>query len=141
MSTLAKIFIFAILSQTFSNAQEPNLKSITVKIQNLSSNQGMVYVALYNAEATFLGKGIQSSKTMVSNKSCEVVFKNLPEGVYAVSFFHDENGNGKLDTNFMGIPKETYGCSNNAQGFMGPPKWSDAKFEMSNENIEQTITL
>jgi uncharacterized protein (DUF2141 family) len=55
--------------------------------------------------------------------------------------FHDENDNNKMDNNFLGIPIEDYGCSNNAKGFMGPPKWIDAKFEVSDKSIIQTITL
>ncbi|MNT83012.1 hypothetical protein D3C72_2228260 [compost metagenome] len=42
--------------------------------------------------------------------------------------YHDENNNGKLDKNFIGMPKEPVACSNNAKGFMGPPKYEDAKF-------------
>ena len=45
--------------------------------------------------------------------------------------FHDENANGKIDRNFVGIPKEGYGTSNDAKGFMGPPKYEDAKFELT----------
>ena len=67
----------------------------------------------------------------IEDQSCTVTFKDVPAGTYAVSYIHDENGNGKMDTNFMGIPKEGYGCSNNAKGFMGPPKWEDAKFELT----------
>ena len=67
-----------------------------------------------------------------------MTFENIPEGTYAVSIFHDENNNDKLDSNFIGIPKEDYGCSNNAKGFMGPPKWKDAKFEL---NSDKTITI
>ena len=57
---------------------------------------------------------------------------NLPEGVYAISAYHDENENQKLDTGWFGIPKERYGCSNDAKGNMGPPKYEDAKFQLSN---------
>jgi uncharacterized protein (DUF2141 family) len=67
----------------------------------------------------------------ISNRSCSVVFKAVPTGTYAISYIHDANNNGEMDANFMGIPKEDYGCSNNAKGFMGPPKWEDAKFELT----------
>ena len=46
-----------------------------------------------------------------------------------------------MDSNFLGIPKEDYGCSNNALGFMGPRKWKDAQFEISNNSVTQTIKL
>jgi uncharacterized protein (DUF2141 family) len=43
---------------------------------------------------------------------------------------HDENGDGKLERNFLGVPKEGVGASNDARGRMGPPKWKDARFEL-----------
>ena len=69
-----------------------------------------------------------------------MTFEDIPEGTYAVSIFHDENDNGKMDTNFLGIPSEDYGCSNDASGFLGPPKWEDAKFQLK-ENTSIKITL
>jgi uncharacterized protein (DUF2141 family) len=59
-----------------------------------------------------------------------VIFTNVPDGDYAVSCFHDEDDNGKLNM-FMGMmPTEDYGTSNNAPANFGPPKWIDAKFEI-----------
>ena len=46
-----------------------------------------------------------------------------------------------MDTNFLGIPKEDYGCSNNARGTLGPPKWKDAKFELKGQDKVITISL
>ncbi|MDR1437149.1 MAG: DUF2141 domain-containing protein, partial [Candidatus Symbiothrix sp.] len=59
---------------------------------------------------------------------------------YAVSIFHDENDNGKLDTGVFGIPKERTGNSNNARGSYGPPKFDDCKFTVSGDT-EIYITL
>jgi uncharacterized protein (DUF2141 family) len=141
MSTLVKIVIFFVLSHTILNAQDTTDQDITVIIKNLDSNEGQVYVALYNSQASFLDKEFKATFSTIENNSCEVTFKNVPKGVYAISMFHDENENKKLDSNFLGIPKEDYGCSNNAKGFMGPPNWKDAKFELKNESLTQTITL
>lgn len=140
MQTLVKIFIFILFSQLL-NAQVTSEHDIIVKIKNIDNNEGKVYVALYNTESSFLDKGFKAAMIKIENNSCEVTFKNLPEGVYAISMFHDENDNKKLDSNFLGIPKEDYGCSNNAKGFMGPPKWEDAKFTLKNESVTQIITL
>ena len=52
----------------------------------------------------------------------------LPEGRYAIKLFLDLNGNGEVDTNFLGIPKEPYGFSNNAKGTLGPPSFDAAAF-------------
>ena len=142
MTTLVKVFIFFVISQTVLFAQNNTAQDITVKVNNLNSNNGKVYVSLYNSETSFLDKGFKATFTAVENNSCEVTFKDVPEGIYAISLFHDENQNNKMDSNFLGIPKEDYGCSNNARGFMGPPKWEDAKFEVKNgQHINQQIKL
>ena len=141
MSTLVKIIIVFLLSQTVLFAQDNMGQNITVKITNLDGNAGKVYVALFNSETTFLEKKYKSTISTIKDSNCEVVFENVPNGVYAISLFHDKNDNNKMDSNFLGIPKEDYGCSNNAKGFMGPPKWKDAKFKIQNNSVIQTIKL
>ena len=141
MSTLVKIIIVFLISQTVLFAQENIDQNITVKITNLDGNAGKVYVALFNSETTFLEKKYKSTISTIKDSNCEVVFENVPNGVYAISLFHDKNDNNKMDSNFLGIPKEDYGCSNNAKGFMGPPKWKDAKFKIQNNSVTQTIKL
>jgi uncharacterized protein (DUF2141 family) len=71
-----------------------------------------------------VGASIVSAKT--ANPIC--AFRGIPAGTYGLSAFHDKNNNGKLDTNFVGMPIEDYCASNNARGFMGPPSFDDAKF-------------
>lgn len=140
MHTLVKIIFIIIFGQVLQ-AQTDLGQRINVKITNLENNDGKVFVGLYNSDDSFLNKAIKGTSVNIEGKSCEVTFENIPQGVYAISMFHDENNNGKMDTNFFGIPTEDYGCSNNAKGFMGPPKWEDAKFEVKHESITQTITL
>ena len=70
------------------------------------------------------------------------VIKHLPPGTYALALIHDENGNGKVDTNWIGMPKEGVGASNNATGTLGPPSWRDAKFELqAGGHARQAITI
>lgn len=132
------LFLFGIL---FSNAQQIATNEITVIVSNLNNNKGKVFVALYNSESNFLKKQIKGNISDIEKNSCTVTFKDIPNGIYAISLFHDVNNNNKMDTNFLGIPKEDYGCSNNAKGFMGPPKWEDAKFQINNKSIIQQIKL
>ena len=88
--------------------------------------------------ASFTGKGkpfvcVQSS---VANKKAQLVFENLPAGTYAISVFHDENNNQKMDKNFLGIPKEGYGASKNKLPFASAPDFDDNKFQV----LQNTIT-
>nr|WP_321246584.1 DUF2141 domain-containing protein [uncultured Psychroserpens sp.] len=140
MSTVVNFLILLLFSQLL-NAQIVSGQDITVKVNNLDNNKGKVLVAIYDSKDSFLNKRYKGTMSKINDNTCEVTFKNIPEGVYAISLFHDENDNNKMDSNFLGIPKEDYGCSNNATGFMGPPKWEDAKFELKDKSITQTITL
>lgn len=141
MSTLVKIIVVFVFSHIMLYAQDLTNQEIVVRITNIKSNSGKIYVALYDSETSFLEKSYKAVIGTIENQSCQVVFKDIPEGVYAISLFHDENDNHKMDSNFLGIPKEAYGSSNNASGFMGPPKWKDAQFEIQNNSVTQTIKL
>ncbi len=138
MSTLLRLLIIVLVHIFTSQIQSQEEYNITVKVNGLSSNEGKVFLAIYDTEEDFLENTFKGTTSSIADKTCEVVFENIPKGIYAISIFHDENDNGKMDTNFMGIPKEDYGCSNNASGFMGPPKWKDAKFELTSDT---TITI
>jgi uncharacterized protein (DUF2141 family) len=133
--TLAIIF-----SGIFStNAQENETFDLTIEVNGIKNNQGKIFIAIYDSEETFLNKasGIIAE---IKDKKSTGVFKGLKKGTYAVSFFHDENNNQKMDTKIFGIPKEPYGFSNDASGFMGPPKFNDAKFNLdSNKKITINI--
>ena len=109
--------------------------TLTVNVTGLKNNKGKVLVGVYNSEANFLKKVVVGKLVTIINKKVQIIFENVPVGTYAVSLYHDENENNKLDVNFLGIPKESYGTSNDAKGFMGPPKYNDAKFELKNNKI------
>ena len=141
MNTLIKIVCLVIFNVGFSFGQTENIHDVTVNISNLKSDNGNVYISIYNSETSFLNQGFKAALSKIENNSCTIIFEDIPNGIYAISFFHDENENKKMDSNFLGIPKEDYGCSNNSKGFMGPPKWEDAKFEINNKSITQNIKL
>ncbi|MBU2920858.1 DUF2141 domain-containing protein [Winogradskyella psychrotolerans] len=137
MNILVKIIVILLLNVLSYQLQAQDNYSVTVTVTNANNDKGKIFVALYNTETGFLKENYKSHISVIENKRCTVTFEGIPEGVYAVSVFHDENDNGKMDTNFMHIPKEDYGCSNGATGFMGPPKWKDAKFELkANKTIK-----
>jgi uncharacterized protein (DUF2141 family) len=129
--------IALILTGIFSTTAQEESFNLTVNISGLSSNQGTLMVAIYNTPKSFLNTQYKGVIVKINDKKSIATFNDLPKGEYAVSFVHDENDNKKMDTNFMGIPKEDYGCSNNAKGFMGPPKYEDAKFQLTeNKTID-----
>ncbi|WP_082577802.1 DUF2141 domain-containing protein [Flavobacterium sp. Root186] len=129
--TLITLFICSLMS-----AQ--NVK-LTVAVSGLKSNTGIVKVGLYNSDGTFLKTTYKSITSEIKNNEVVVTFDNLPAGEYAITTYHDENNNGKLDKNMMGIPSEDYAASNNAKGFMGPPVYKDAKFVIEKDSKIEII--
>ena len=102
---------------------------LTVKITGLDSDEGTVKIGVYDSEGTWLSQSKYRQTTDIENGTATVVFKNIPQGTYGISTYHDENSNSKLDKNFLGIPSEPYASSRGAKGRFGPPKWKNAKFE------------
>lgn len=142
MTSIIKSVIIFILSfiVTKSSAQTSSDKQdIVVNIINVKSNDGKIYVGLYDSENSFLKKTYRGQVLSIENNTCKTIFIGVPIGEYAISIYHDINDNDKLDKNFLGIPKEDYTCSNGAMGFMGPPKWNDAKFRLGNSSSYQEL--
>lgn len=127
-----------------SQAQASQAKIIRVEIGGLRDNKGQVLCALYSSADGFpknSEKALARVSSAISDKQAVCEFSVLAPGTYAVSVFHDENSNGKLDTNFMGIPREGVGASNNAKGHFGPPKFDAAAFHFSTGRLDLKITI
>lgn len=114
--------------------------TVTINFDGMESDKGKLFVAVYNNEKDFLKKILKGTVVEVKDQKAMVVLKDISAGTYAISAFHDENENKKLDTNFLGIPKEPIGVSNNATGFMGPPKYKNAKFKV-NKDLTMSINV
>jgi uncharacterized protein (DUF2141 family) len=116
-----------------------NSGTLIIKIGSLRNDNGQVAISIHNSNDGFPGgkeSMIQAKSVKIKNGKAIAEFDNLPFGEYGVSAFHDENSNQEIDTNWLGIPKEGVGASNNAKGRMGPPKYEDAKFEFKNDGQE-----
>jgi uncharacterized protein (DUF2141 family) len=117
---------------------------IHVEISGLHSDKGHVLCALFSSALDFpkrSEKAVARAKSDISHGNAVCEFPGIASGTYAVSVFHDENSNGKMDTNFMGIPREGVGASNNAKGHFGPPKFEAAAFQFSGGRIDLKITI
>jgi len=113
---------------------------ITVKVIGLKNEKGTVELGLFNTDQYFLkekGK-YKKAQVKITKYGTFYTFKNIPKGVYAITVYHDENDNGKLDKNFIGFPKEGVGISNDAKGSFGPPTFKDAKFSLKKY---KTVTI
>ena len=83
--------------------------------------------------AGFLGAGraLRVASVAIRNGAATAVFDAVPPGRYAVQAYHDENNNGRLDRNFLGIPSEPYGFSNNARSATRAPTYDEAAFTLA----------
>jgi uncharacterized protein (DUF2141 family) len=130
------------LTTNHALAQTANL---TVKATNLKNTKGTCRYWLFRNPDGFPNEDKKAVKCVdipVSGSVNQYVFENLPIGVYAVGVVHDENANRKMDTNFMGIPKEAYGVSNNVRGgISGPPKFEPASFTLTKGGTTVSIEV
>lgn len=139
MKTLTLI-IALVLSVNFSNAQEGKEtgKSITVTIENITNNNGSVILGLHTEDTFMKGQGIMNAESKIVDGKITVTFKNVEAGSYAIMALHDENGNKRMDFQENGMPKESYGMSNNPEMY-GPPQFASAKFDLNNEDLDLKI--
>ena len=117
--------------------------SLTVVVTGLVSNEGKIIIALFDSAEDF-DKGdafVRSAFVEPENKGAVWTFGDLPFGEYAFRLFHDENGNEKIDTNWVGIPKERYAFSNDARGKFGPPSYEAAKFHFDSDGMRLQVKL
>jgi uncharacterized protein (DUF2141 family) len=125
-------------------AQTTGTTTLTVHVTGARNAKGKIRVALFRDGKGFPNDASQAVHTQAADidpqsLSAQVVFADLRVGVYAVSVFHDENVNERLDKNLMGMPKEGYGASNNPKRKMGPPNFDEAKFQLI--GTEQSVEI
>ena len=128
------IISVAALALSFSKTEaiEPTAK-LTVVVDKLSSKQGEVCMRIYAKEQGFPQSAtgaVQSGCTKITGRAATKEFYGLKYGIYAVALFHDEDGNGKLNTNFLGIPREGFGISNNPTLKLSAPNFKNASFSL-----------
>ena len=108
---------------------------ITVKINNCRNDKGDVIVTLFKSGDGFPEEPEKAYKKLtgkIKDGKSDVVFSDITYGEFAMSILHDENLNGKMDINSIGIPSEGHGASNNPESF-GPPEYKDAKFMLNSK--------
>lgn len=115
--------------------------SLEVKVTNIKSQKGFIRVGLFTNEKDFLKNAAMGKVVKPEGGEITVVFENLMPGDYALSVVHDENENGELDTNALGIPKEGFAFGNNEMGAFGPPSFEKAKMKIETKDVTCLIKL
>ncbi len=101
---------------------------------------GAVMVSLFNGEAAYASRApVRQARVDVGRGERTATFAGLPPGTYAVTAFHDVDGDGRMNTNPFGQPIEPYAFSNNARGNMGPARWDQARFTIAGETAQRIV--
>ncbi len=112
-----------------------NATEIEFHIQGIQSSKGKLYIQLFDGANSYAkGKAINARVVKAEKGEVKVIFSVDKAGEYALRYFHDENNNGKLETNLFGIPTEGYGYSNSAKPAFGPVKYEEAKFTVGEQD-------
>ena len=106
---------------------------LQITVRGIESTAGQLMIAVVNSEAAFNGESPAVLSLLIAPKTGTLTFGTdaLPDGDYGIRVMHDENGNGDMDSNMVGMPTEPWGFSNNAMGNFGPPGWSDIRFSLA----------
>lgn len=138
-TTIIKMLIITIV--TFYSSLLFGQSSLEVTVTNIRELKGSIRASVFTEKSAFLKDEYQGRVAKVNANSMTILFDNLPAGAYALSVVHDENENGELDSNFMGIPKEGFGFGNNALGRFGPPDFEKTVVKVTNASEKQSIAL
>ena len=117
--------------------------TLTVAFTGLASPTGTILLSVFDSEAAFDtgGKPVRQAMIQANGATIETVFAGLRAGRYAIKAFHDLDGDMKMATNPFGMPTEPFAFSNNAVANMGPAKWADAAFTVTDGANRHSIVI
>ncbi len=132
--------VFLSLLSLFILNQSSTNYDLTINVKGFPSSKGDAYIGIYRVSDDFpvFGKQYKGKTTTISGNVSQVVFSGIPSGSYAVAVYHDRNNNNVLDKNYLGIPTEAYGFSNNARRTFSAPSFSEAAVVL---NKSKTINI
>jgi uncharacterized protein (DUF2141 family) len=133
----------ALLAPSFLSAQGER-GAIVVEITGFRNSNGKAGVLLFSREKGFPAdhrQALESRFAEIVGNACRVTLEDIPYGNYAVSVFHDENGDGALQLSMFGIPREGVGASRNPAMRFGPPRFRDARFTLDSPEHRLAISM
>lgn len=142
MSRRTSAYVFFALFLLSTAPASSAVPGVHTAVKGIRNAKGRVGCLLFGASDGFPGdqkKARQRVLSVIANGAAACKFE-VPAGSYAIVAMHDENSNGKLDTNLFGMPTEGYGASRGARGPFGP-KYEDARFDYRGGSLTVPITL
>ena len=118
---------------------------LAIEVRGVRSDAGRIYVAVHTPrtgeEFPYSEGAFAGTFQRAHAGDMRFVLRDVPPGRYAVNAFHDENGNGDLDANVLGIPTEGYGFANDPPTSFGPPKFEEAAVTVGDEPATAAMTI
>lgn len=110
---------------------------LVIHVDGLPAAEGRVMCGLFLTEAGFPDddRRARTEQRAADPTGTTCQFSDVPAGRVAVAVSHDRNGNGRLDKNFLGIPREPWGVSNGVRPSLRPPRFAEAAFELPAEGV------
>ena len=128
---------------SIAHAQCCQQNVLRAHLVGLTNTKGRVACAIFNSADGFprdRSKSVARVQAPIQNGEGICEFKGLPAATYAIASFHDEDETGKMKTNFLGMPQEAYGFSNDAKpSAMTPPPFSACSFSYSGGATDITM--
>jgi uncharacterized protein (DUF2141 family) len=121
-SAVIVVLVFSLLSAQVK---------LEIKVEALESAEGNILLELMDENETTLKAIIQK----IDSLPCIIEINDIENGIYGIKYFHDSNANGKMDFNWMGIPTEGFGFSNDAYGLFKPKKFKEWLFDISQDTM------
>lgn len=131
-----------LLLPLLGTAPAPEPAQLEITLSGLRSTNGDIRLCIWHSSKSFPDGKCESEGQQIIVRAAAQVAVTVPvaPGDYAVSLLHDENANGKLDKNLLGIPKEGVGFSQNPRLAFGPPSYAATRFDVAGDTVE-TIRL
>ncbi|MES2472942.1 MAG: DUF2141 domain-containing protein [Pseudomonadota bacterium] len=135
--------LLAVSLVTPAQAQAPGAKAtLVIHVQNVSPKGGILRLGLYD-EAGYPRDGVTIASADVKAESPQttITLSDIPPGTYAIQTFQDFNGNGQMDSSWIGLPQEPYGFSRDARPVLSRPGFDKTRFEVRDGMNVQTLRL
>ena len=143
LSTITFIVLLLFQITNAQSAEELKTGTLSILITGLQNDNGEVLLALSNSRNNYESdsSAYRGFNFIIQKGTAECKINDLPYGEYAIKLYHDENMDGELNSNFLGIPTEDYGFSNNATGTFGSADFADAKFLFEQSEMTMNISV
>jgi len=120
----------------------PGEGAVELRIEGISSDEGLVYASIYLTADGFPDRkdaAYSFQSAPAANGAIVFTFPSVPAGPFAVSVLHDVDGNEELSSDFIGIPEEDYGFSQNPESTFGPPDFSEAAVDLADGETKSVV--